>query len=58
MEEEEEVEEGEEKEDEEEGTQRLVVSLSATTLNRPTVLPHTRDPPIQPLLPTPRQPAN
>lgn len=40
MEEEEEVEEGAEKEDEEEGTQRLVVSLSATTLNRPTVLPH------------------
>lgn len=35
MEEEEEVEEAAEKEDEEKGTQRLVVSLSATTLNRP-----------------------
>lgn len=48
----------EEKEEEKEGTQRLVVSLSATTLNpdRPASRPSARYPPIQPfLLPTPRR---
>lgn len=42
----------EEKEEEKEGTQRLVVSLSATTLNQPTGLPPVRPLPSDPAVPT------